>query len=50
MLYDSLPQRMKYDPDFMKLLNEGFIGDVKSQNIPGVQKLIDFSKKQRDSI
>ena len=34
MLYDCIPQRIKNDPEYMTYLNQGFLGDVKSQNIP----------------
>ena len=34
LLFDSIPQRIKDDLDYMKVLNEGFVGDVKSPNIP----------------
>lgn len=34
MLYDRIPERIKKDPDFIKSLNEGHIGDIKSQNVP----------------
>lgn len=44
MLFDCLPERLKLDPNYMKVLNEGFIGDVKSQNVPGVQSILDLCK------
>lgn len=34
LLFDSIPQRIKDDLDYMNVLNEGFVGDVKSPNIP----------------
>lgn len=34
LLFDSIPQRIKDDLDYMKVLNEGFVGDVKCPNIP----------------
>ena len=34
MLYDSLPERIKSEPDFIKMVNIGSVGDVKSQNLP----------------
>lgn len=52
MLFDQIPQRIKNDPNFIPTLNEGFVGDIKSQNIPGVQTLLDMTqnKRQKDSI
>lgn len=34
MLFDLIPQRLKEDPDYMQVLNEGSIGDIRSPNIP----------------
>lgn len=44
MLLDSIPKRIKKDPDFVKTLNCGSIGNSKSQNIPGIQSLLDMCK------
>ena len=34
MLYDCLPKKMIEDPNAMRELNAGNIGDMKSQNLP----------------
>lgn len=34
MLFDLIPQKIKEDPDYMLILNEGSVGDIKSPNIP----------------
>ena len=49
MLYDSLPQRFKEDIDAINQLNVGNIGDIKTQNIPGVQALLDLPKIERET-
>ena len=49
MLYDSLPQRLKDDIDAINQLNVGNIGDIKTQNIPGVQALLDLTKIERET-
>ncbi len=49
MLYDSLPQRFKEDINAINQLNVGNIGDIKTQNIPGVQALLDLPKIERET-
>lgn len=49
MLYDSLPSRFKEDKEAIKQLNEGNIGDIKTQNLPGVQALLDLTKIERET-
>lgn len=48
MLYDSLPQRIKENPNFMKLLNVGALGDVKSQNVPRSTDYDRYFKKSKE--
>ena len=49
MLYNSLPQRFKEDKEAIKQLNIGSIGDIKTQNLPGVQALLDLTKIERET-
>lgn len=47
MLYDCLPQRFKDDINAIKKLNEGNIGDVKSQNLPRYTSFIRYCKRRK---